>query len=123
MLIGQKPQPLRPVLTSLKLRNMQLRTARLCLDCEEIHEAKECPACLSEAFAYLVRWIPVEERRTRIRKPPPPANIPPAKTGVNRWVQRGMVGLAVMAASRLLLQAKAPAKGPAKVASKESDVR
>src|SRR3954463_8315546 len=90
---------------------MQLRTARLCLDCEEIHEAQECPACLSEAFVYLVRWVPVEERRTRTRKPPPAAPVVPAKTGVNRWVQRGLVGLAVMAASRWLLQPKPPATG------------
>lgn len=36
---------------------MRLEHARLCLDCEEIHEDQECPACGSEAFAFLTRWI------------------------------------------------------------------
>ena len=88
---------------------MQLRTARLCLDCEEIHEAQECPVCLSEAFVYLMRWVPVEERRTR--RLPSATKVVPEKTGVSRWVQRGVVGLAVMAASRWLLQAT-PSNGP-----------
>ena len=94
---------------------MQLRTARLCLDCEEIHEAQECPVCLSEAFVYLMRWVPVEERRTRrlpsATKVIPETKVMPEKTGVGRWVQRGVVGLAVMAASRWLLQATPP-NGP-----------
>ena len=36
---------------------MRLDDARLCLDCEEIHEEQECPACGSEAFGFLTRWI------------------------------------------------------------------
>jgi hypothetical protein len=36
---------------------MRLDDARLCLDCEEIHHEPECPACGSEAFAFLKRWI------------------------------------------------------------------
>jgi len=77
---------------------MRLDDARLCLDCEEIHEAQECPVCLSEAFVYLMRWVPVEERRTR--RLPSATKVVPEKKGVGRWVQRGVVGLAVMAASR-----------------------
>jgi hypothetical protein len=46
---------------------MQLRRARLCLDCEEIHEAQQCPACASETFALISRWVPVPDRRTRPR--------------------------------------------------------
>ena len=42
---------------------MQLRTARLCLDCEELHEENTCPVCASEMFAFLTRWVPAEERR------------------------------------------------------------
>ena len=30
---------------------MQLRNARLCLDCEEVHDAQQCPACASAMFA------------------------------------------------------------------------
>ena len=59
---------------------MQLRRARLCLDCEEIHVEQRCPVCASETFAYLTRWIPSPERRAQPRstKPTPaqPANLP-----------------------------------------------
>lgn len=37
---------------------MQLHTARLCLDCEEIHEEEQCPVCASLAFGYIARWVP-----------------------------------------------------------------
>jgi hypothetical protein len=46
---------------------MQLHVARLCLDCEEVHEAQRCPACASESFAYLTRWIPAPDRRSAPR--------------------------------------------------------
>jgi hypothetical protein len=36
---------------------MKLDAARLCLDCDEIHEDQICPACSSEAFAFLTRWV------------------------------------------------------------------
>jgi hypothetical protein len=51
---------------------MQLRTARLCLDCEEIHDAQQCPICASETFAYITRWVPAPERRetARLRQRP-----------------------------------------------------
>lgn len=46
---------------------MQLKIARVCLDCDEVHDAQRCPVCASEAFAYLTRWVPAPERRTRPR--------------------------------------------------------
>ena len=42
---------------------MQLRTARLCLDCDNVHETQQCPVCASEAFAFMTRWVPAPERR------------------------------------------------------------
>ena len=36
---------------------MRLDAARLCLDCEEVHDDQICPHCSSEAFAFLTRWI------------------------------------------------------------------
>ena len=51
---------------------MQLRVARLCLDCEELHVESSCPVCASERYAHLTAWLPVEERR-RWRRPPPQA--------------------------------------------------
>jgi hypothetical protein len=52
---------------------MRLDDARLCLDCEEIHQEQECPGCGSEAFAFLTRWI----QSTRPR-PSRPAGAPKA---------------------------------------------
>jgi hypothetical protein len=54
---------------------MQLRVARLCLDCEELHAESSCPVCASDRYAHLTAWLPVEERR-RWRRPPP-AGAPP----------------------------------------------
>ena len=42
---------------------MQLRVARLCLDCEELHVDQACPRCASERYAFLSSWLPSEERR------------------------------------------------------------
>ena len=42
---------------------MQLRVARLCLDCEELHSETRCPRCASESYAFLSTWLPVDERR------------------------------------------------------------
>jgi hypothetical protein len=47
---------------------MQLRVARLCHDCEEVHDSQQCPVCASETFTYITRWVPVPERRARPRQ-------------------------------------------------------
>ena len=60
---------------------MQLRVARLCLDCEELHVESSCPVCASERYAHLTAWLPVEERR-RWRRPSPNA----ARPGTRRFV-------------------------------------
>jgi hypothetical protein len=83
---------------------MQLRNARLCLNCEEIHASAHCPVCTSESFAYVSRWIPAEERRREARPLQPLA----PSSGRNRWVKRGAAGVAVLAASRLLWQLSRP---------------
>ena len=36
----------------------RLVRARLCLECDVIFEAKECPVCGSRSFIPLTRWIP-----------------------------------------------------------------
>src|SRR4051812_44592654 len=98
---------------------MQLRNARLCLNCEEIHAAAHCPVCTSESFAYVSRWIPPDERRQEPRAAqataPAPAPVTPARSarpapqpGAMRWVKRGATGMAVLAASRILWQLSKP---------------
>jgi hypothetical protein len=92
---------------------MQLRTARLCLDCEELHEENTCPICASEMFAYLTRWVPAEERRTRRRVlAPEKALEQAARSGTSRWVRRGAAGLAIVAAGRWLLENSRSAPEP-----------
>jgi hypothetical protein len=49
---------------------MQLRNARLCLDCEEVHEAQQCPVCTSEMYVPITRWVQAPERRTHSRPEP-----------------------------------------------------
>lgn len=80
---------------------MQLRVARLCLDCEEVHDTTQCPVCASESFAYLTRWVEVPERRARPRPSTSPeaeiygqliAPAPPTGKG-RRLLRHGLVGL------------------------------
>lgn len=90
---------------------MQLRIARVCLDCEEVHDAPQCPVCASETFAYLSRWVPAPERRAKVRPPSPPAITPARKAlvgfgvlgavafALNRW-SRAAHGRLEEAASR-----------------------
>ena len=91
---------------------MKLHTARLCLNCDEVHDANECPVCNSETFAYISRWVPSPEGRPR----PRPVATPEAETyskllsddtarpGAMRWVRRGAFGLAAISAARWLLR-------------------
>jgi hypothetical protein len=56
---------------------MRLMNARLCLDCEEVHEAQHCPICGSESFAFLTRWVTPSDTVTteamqRASRPPDP---------------------------------------------------
>ena len=82
---------------------MQLRTARLCLDCDELHEAPRCPVCASDTFVYLTRWVPVDDRRKRPRPAAPKPAVEPSRP-LWRLVKRGAVGLAVVTAAGWLLR-------------------
>jgi hypothetical protein len=101
---------------------MQLRNARLCLDCEEIHDSAHCPACASESFAFITRWVPTPSSEPAPAGPPvvrterperPLQSLEPAtretldtyrqllsgrapqSTSHWRFVKRGAVGLAL----------------------------
>jgi hypothetical protein len=83
--------------------------ARLCLDCEEVHDEYRCPACASDHFSYLTRWVPVPERPDRPRRPrPAPAprpevevyrqlihGEPPPRKG--RFMTRALMGMGAAA--------------------------
>jgi predicted nucleic acid-binding Zn-ribbon protein len=86
---------------------MQLHVARLCMDCDEVHDSQTCPVCGSESFAYITRWIPAPERRRRPRPPQPSDTAAtyrellspePQQSGMPRWLRRGAVGLAALTA-------------------------
>jgi hypothetical protein len=93
---------------------MQLRTARLCLDCEEVHEAQQCPSCASETFVFITRWVPAPERRQKPRTgqpPPAPENVDTYREMLSsspdstwRFVKRGAVGLALFGVASLMFR-------------------
>ena len=101
---------------------MRLGVARLCLDCEEVHDTDRCPVCGSETFAFLKRWvtpaspppkalprdgqdIPATERVEHVNaqvdayeqllKPDGP------RSRKGRLIAHGALGLAVLGAARL----------------------
>jgi predicted nucleic acid-binding Zn-ribbon protein len=86
---------------------VQLHIARLCLDCDEIYDQQTCPICSSESFAYISRWIPAPERRARPRAAATESretvdtyrqllDTDGSRSGANRWLKRGVLGLAAV---------------------------
>jgi hypothetical protein len=86
---------------------MQLRSARLCLDCDEVHDAQQCPQCASEIFAFITRWVPIPDR-PQPKHPGPEASSPealgayreilsPDQNRGGKWgtIRRGAVGIAL----------------------------
>jgi hypothetical protein len=57
---------------------MKLDVARLCLDCEEVHDRQHCPSCGSEVFAFLTRWIEPAAELRHDRHRQRPAQQPPS---------------------------------------------
>ena len=47
---------------------MKLTSARLCLDCDDVHDEPHCPSCGSESFAFLTRWVDPGGQRPSVRK-------------------------------------------------------
>ncbi|MBN1104727.1 MAG: hypothetical protein JXL84_15015 [Deltaproteobacteria bacterium] len=44
---------------------MDLREAKLCLDCEELYIGKRCPRCGSEVCWWLSKFVPVMKGRRK----------------------------------------------------------
>ena len=107
---------------------MRLDDARLCLDCEEIHEEQECPACGSEAFAFLTRWIqstskakaPLAPSATHARSAQTPEHLaawreitggtPDTPGRGKKIVTRSLLGLAAMGIAGWAWTKTAPSK-------------
>jgi hypothetical protein len=104
---------------------MQLKIARLCLDCDEVHQSEHCPVCASEAFGYLTRWVPSPERRMR----PRPTNSPaadvyrelisptPGPKGL-RLLARSALGVTALGLAGWIWRRKADGKNDAPAAAK-----
>ena len=99
---------------------MQLQTARLCLDCEEVHDAQQCPVCASETFAAMTRWVPTAERRGRPRpNVPPEAEVyrvfadgkTPSSRG-QRLLKQGALGLTAVGLIGWFLRRSKPGPKP-----------
>jgi hypothetical protein len=105
---------------------MQLHAARLCIDCQEIHDSQTCPVCSSESFAYISRWIPAPERRLTPR-PEAPTDVDAYRrliagehtpTEGGRWLKRGMLGVAALGAAAYAWKRSA-SNGPSSKAGRQ----
>jgi len=87
---------------------MHLSVARLCLDCQEIHEGDRCPVCTSEAFGFMTRWVKIDDAPARVSPHEKSAGRPskvdsyrqllnptPQRSRTARWLRKG--GLVVAA--------------------------
>lgn len=110
---------------------MQLRNARLCLDCEEVHDTQQCPVCASETFAFITRWVPAPERRGRPRTETETAEVvdtyrlmlEPERAPSPGWkmMKRGAFGLALFGVAGLMWRRTGPPGQDGGVASEGHD--
>jgi hypothetical protein len=90
------------------ITTVQLHNARLCLDCEEVHDLVRCPACASESFAFLERWVPAPDgSRPPKAQPPPEAAVyrrlmvaDAMRPKAYRLLKRGAIGLMAVSLAR-----------------------
>ncbi len=88
---------------------MPLEKARLCLECDTIHDLESCPQCGSATFFYLATWVK-PARPPRPERPPAPA--PPVPPKKRHWVRNTLLaGASVIAAYQLLFK-PSPKKPP-----------
>jgi hypothetical protein len=97
---------------------MRLAVARLCLDCEEVHDGDRCPVCGSQTFAFLKKWVlptALSEGSLRLQKDVRSSASPkqlktyqqllePDRPASRKrsLIARGALGLAILGAVRLV---------------------
>ena len=87
---------------------VELRRAKLCLDCEAIFQGPRCPACTSESFIPVTRWIRPTERVEVPTPAPPPA---PAASRPRRFLKKSLyVGLGAYGVWKMLFEPPKPRK-------------
>ena len=87
---------------------IDLRKARLCLDCEMIFEGPQCPACTSQSFVPVTRWIRPTERREAKRAAP---KIIPAQPKPRGLLKKSLyVGLGAYGVWKMLFEPPKPRK-------------
>jgi hypothetical protein len=100
---------------------MKLNTARLCLDCDEVHDDAHCPSCASESFAFIKRWVKAPEARAHVAEENESRAERAAtyrallaanneSTMTRRLLRGGVFGLAMLGAAGWLLQRSAAEK-------------
>jgi hypothetical protein len=73
---------------------LKLTTARLCLNCDEVHDARACPVCVSETFVYLTRWVPRSQPESgHVVRASVAATAPPGAVNGGRALNPIAVGL------------------------------
>lgn len=89
---------------------VSLKRARLCLDCESIFEGPRCPACASESFVPVTRWIRPTERPAPDRAPQPAPPPPPASRPQRMLKKSLYVGLGAYGVWKMLFEPPQPRK-------------
>jgi hypothetical protein len=115
---------------------MRLMNARLCLDCEEVHDQQHCPTCSSESFAFLTRWVTPSDTVTAEAAPRPARpvdpvarreqvdvyrqilNGTPSSPSRGKIVARGALGLALLGIARMIWRAAPEPRGDGKPESR-----
>ncbi|MBI3696860.1 MAG: hypothetical protein HY238_18740 [Acidobacteria bacterium] len=84
---------------------IELKRARLCLDCEMIFEGAACPACTSGSFVPVTRWI----RPTELTELVQPAPLPPPAPKPRRLLRKSLyVGLGAYGVWKMLFEPSRP---------------
>ncbi len=89
---------------------VDLRRARLCLDCEMVFEGPRCPACASESFVPLTRWIRPAERVERRVEAVAAAAAPNPSKSRGLLKKSLFLGLGAYGAWKMLFEPSRPAK-------------